>query len=297
MKRSWFIAVLTLTICGMVHGQENRNKVLYEELTPKEFRVRIAEAPIAYLPLGTIEWHGEHLPLGSDGLQSKKFLEILAQEVGGIVLPMYFLGPDLAQIVEGKQLYGMDFYSAKEHGNSEQQLDGSAYWISDSLFSAVVEATLIQLKRAGFKIVVYHGHGPSTNLVKKRSEDWQKKFGIKMFNCWDESSGQGYGIMTDHAAMNETSLIMAMYPELVQMENLPSDSEKWPVGVSGKDPRIFASPEVGMKSINKQKERMGKILRKALSENLRQKVFTSSSKNDAEKWQSLKNSNTGQATT
>ena len=256
----------TMVITGASSGQENSSKVLYEELTPKEFRIRIADAPIAYLPLGTIEWHGEHLPLGSDGLQSKSFLEILAKEVGGIVLPMYFLGPDLSRMVDGEQLYGMDFYSAKEHGNPEQQLDGSAYWISDSLFSAVVEATLVQLKRAGFKIVVYHGHGPSTNLVKKRSEEWQKKYGIKMFNCWGGSRVQGYGIMTDHAAMNETSLIMAMYPELVQMENLPSDSSKWPVGVSGNDPRVFANPDVGMKSINEQKERMGKILRKALSE-------------------------------
>ncbi len=266
MRESWIIAVLTLIFYGMTHGQENGNKVLYEELTPKEFRVRIAEAPIAYLPLGTIEWLGEHMPLCSDGLQSKNFLEILANEVGGIVLPMYFLGPDLSKMVDGKQLYGMDFYNAKEHGNPEQQLDGSAYWISDSLFSSIVEATLVQLKRAGFEIVVYHGHGPSTRLVKKKSADWQKQFGIKMFNCWGEGSGDGYGIMTDHAAMNETSLIMVMYPELVQMENLPSDSSKWPVGVSGNDPRVFASPDVGMKSINQQKERMGKILRKALSE-------------------------------
>jgi len=266
MKKAWVLVVFLLVVNIIVNGQENCAKVLYEELTPKEFRERIAEAPIAYLPLGTIEWHGEHLPLGADGLQSKYFLEVLAKEVGGIVLPMYFLGPDLAQTIDGKQLYGMDFYSAKEHGNPEQQLDGSAYWISDSLFSAVVEATLVQLKRAGFKIVVYHGHGPSTNLVKTRTAGWQKKFDLKMFNCWEEGSGNVYGIMTDHAAMNETSLLMAMYPELVQMENLPSDTAVWPVGVSGRDPRIFASPQVGFKSINEQKERMGKILSNALSE-------------------------------
>ena len=266
MIKRWSFTLLTLIVFGMVHGQKNSSKVLYEELTPKEFRQRIAEAPIAYLPLGTIEWHGEHLPLGADGLQSKSFLETVAKEVGGIVLPIYFLGPDMSRVVDGKQLYGMDFYRAKEHGRPEQQLDGSAYWISDSLFSEVVEATLVQLKRAGFKIVVYHGHGPSTNLVKKRSEDWQKKYDIKMFNCWGGESSKGYGIMTDHAAMNETSLLMAMYPELVQMESLPSDTTQWPLGVLGKDPRIFASPEVGIKSINDQKERMGKILRKALSD-------------------------------
>jgi len=160
MKQITFISCLLLF--GLVHGQENSTSVLYEELTPKDFRIRIAEAPIAYLPLGTIEWHGEHLPLGADGLQSKKFMEILAGEVGGIVLPMYFLGPDISKVVDGKELYGMDTHRAKEHGRPEQQLDGSAYWISDSLFFAMVEATIVQLKRAGFKIIVYHGHGPST---------------------------------------------------------------------------------------------------------------------------------------
>ena len=49
------------------------DKVLYEELNPQEFKQRILEAPIAYLPLGTLEWHGRHLPLGTDGLISLGF--------------------------------------------------------------------------------------------------------------------------------------------------------------------------------------------------------------------------------
>jgi creatinine amidohydrolase len=43
-------------------------EVLYERLTPVDFESRVEAAPIAYLPLGTIEWHGPHLPLGSDFL-------------------------------------------------------------------------------------------------------------------------------------------------------------------------------------------------------------------------------------
>ena len=33
-------------------------KVLYEELLPEECVQRIQEMPVAYLPLGTLEWHG-----------------------------------------------------------------------------------------------------------------------------------------------------------------------------------------------------------------------------------------------
>ena len=70
------------------------NRVLYEELLPEQFAARIQEVPIAYLPLGTLEWHSFHLPLGADGLQSQGVFKKIAERVGGIVLPMLFLGPD-----------------------------------------------------------------------------------------------------------------------------------------------------------------------------------------------------------
>ena len=35
-------------------------KVLYEELFPDEFAERIKKMPVAFLPLGTLEWHGPH---------------------------------------------------------------------------------------------------------------------------------------------------------------------------------------------------------------------------------------------
>ena len=96
--------------------------VNYEELTPSEFRVRLADAPIAYLPLGTLEWHGEHLPLGSDGIQSTGFFSELARKVGGIVLPMLFLGPDSSQSHFGDEFYGMDINSFRDQ--EPQQLTG-----------------------------------------------------------------------------------------------------------------------------------------------------------------------------
>ena len=34
-------------------------KVRYADLLPWEFRQRLAARPVAYLPLGTLEWHGE----------------------------------------------------------------------------------------------------------------------------------------------------------------------------------------------------------------------------------------------
>lgn len=242
-------------------------KVLYAELTPQEFRERIAAAPIAYLPLGTLEWHGEHLPLGSDGLQSYGFFIQLAERAGGIVLPMLFLGPDRMEEVDGKELYGMDTLGegmAEERRYKNQQLAGSAYWVPEETFRTIIEATLKQLKRAGFRIVVAHGHGPSTGFFNKNAAEWKEKFGLETFVCWgSEYDRSGMGIQVDHAAMNETSLVMALRPELVQMDRL--SEERWPVGVSGRDPRKFASAKLGNKIIELQIERMAKILKNELT--------------------------------
>lgn len=239
-------------------------KVLYAELTPKDFQTRLEAAPIAYLPLGTLEWHGAHLPLGSDGLQSQGFFVELARRAGGIVLPMLFFGPDRVKEVEGEVFYGMDYHGFPEV--PPQQLAGSAYWMSDELFLRVLESVLKQLRRVGFRIVVAHGHGPSTNAFRDHIEQWSGKFGLRLFICWRDDESDGLGIQTDHAAANETSLVMALHPDLVQMENLPQDPDVWPVAVGGKDPREHASPETGRRAIEMQAERMAALLAQALSE-------------------------------
>lgn len=240
------------------------NSVRYVELGPQEFRQRLAEAPIAYLPLGTLEWHGEHLPLGSDGLQSGGFFVELAQRVGGIVLPMLFLGPDRHEVVGGRDYYGMDLYGFAE--GQPQQLDGSAYWVSNDLFGQMLEAILAQLARAGFKIVVAHGHGPSTRFFEEHSAAWREQFGLELFTCWRPrpEEADGLGIQTDHAAANETSLMMALHPELVHMERLSPDPNVWPVAVGGRDPRSEASAARGHQAIALQAERMARLLREAL---------------------------------
>ena len=248
-----------------------RTGPLYAELTPEAFRERITQAPIAYLPLGTLEWHGEHLPLGSDGLQSQGFFGELAREVGGIVLPMLFVGPDRHHtVVDGKEFSGMDILGFPE--GEPHQLDGSAYWVDDGLFCAILDAILKQLSRAGFKIVVAHGHGPSTKSFMDHSADWGEKYGLRLFACWRKRwnepalEADPLGIQTDHAAANETSLMLALHPDLVWMENLPSDPNEWPLGVRGRDPRKEASADMGWKAIRLQKARMAALLRKALSD-------------------------------
>jgi creatinine amidohydrolase len=239
-------------------------EVLYERMTPSEFQDRLKKAPIAYLPLGTLEWHGEHLPLGSDFLQSQAFFIKLAQLVGGIVLPPLFLGPDKVKEVDGCEYYGMDI-----HGyfpNAPQQLKGSAYWVPSDLFLTLIEAVLKQIHRAGFKIVVAHGHGPSTQLIMENTKQLSKKFNLTIVTVWRDKGERDPDMefQYDHAAMNETSIMMALYPDLVHMENLSKDKRKRPLAIIGKDPRRRASAKHGKKIIQLHLDRMESMLKKQL---------------------------------
>lgn len=247
------------------YGKEfDMQEVLYERLTPSQFQDRLKKAPIAYLPLGTLEWHSWHLPLGSDSLQSQAFFIKLAQRVGGVVLPSLFLGPDGMKKVDGFEYYGMDVfgYSPK----APQQLIGSAYWIPSDLFLMLFEAVLKQISRAGFKIVVAHGHGPSVNLAIENSRKLGKKFGLTIMTLWrgKDKRDADLEFQYDHAARNETSIMMALHPDLVHMENLSKDRKKKPLAIIGKDPRTYASAEHGERIVQLHLERMERILKDQL---------------------------------
>lgn len=251
----------------MKGNKVEKQKVLYEELTPEEFRVRMASAPIAYLPLGTLEWHGEHMPLGSDFIQPLEFFQEVAAEAGGIVLPALFLGPDRREEIDGIEYYGKDNGNHPDLAGQQyerQILTGSAYWIPDLLFISLMESIMSQLKRQGFKILVAHGHGPSTHLVIKYTPQWEAEFGLKILHLWGSEDDEWHGFMCDHAAMLETSVLMKYRPKLVHLENLPEKTDRWPVGIRGHDPRIYASVARGEEIVKIQKHRIIITLKAAL---------------------------------
>ena len=148
-------------------------KVLYEELCPAEFQDRLQACPVAYLPLGTLEWHGPHLPLGADGIQSQELFIRTAERIGGIVLPKLFLGPDRFYHAPERELYGMDICTGGTIVPYEmQQLPGSAYWMPDEEYRGMILRIGANLSRAGFKILAAHGHGPSIRQFGARGDSF-----------------------------------------------------------------------------------------------------------------------------
>jgi creatinine amidohydrolase len=149
-------------------------------------------------------------------------------------------------------------------GNYEiQQLKGSAYWVPDSTFDIMMNGIMKQLSRAGFKIVVAHGHGPSTNYIGSKAQEFRAKYDLLVMNCWGNDTAD-LCLMCDHAGANETSIMMYLHPDLVKMENLPSDPDVWPLGMLGEDPRIHASSRHGKDIVDFELKKMKAIIRDEL---------------------------------
>ena len=63
-----------------------------EEMTPDDLEAVVAKTPVAFVPLGTFEHHGYHLPVCFDGINAHVLCERAAARTGGIVLPTFFYG-------------------------------------------------------------------------------------------------------------------------------------------------------------------------------------------------------------
>jgi creatinine amidohydrolase len=209
------------------------DKVHYTELLPHEFRARLADCPIGYLPLGTLEWHGEHCALGADALIAAGLFGRAAQAFGGVVLPPLFLGPDRTQSgPDDALLIGMDY---AETTTPPRRLDGSCYWVPEGLFLLLCESIVGQARRAGFTVLIADGHGPSRWAWGRNAGAWEARHGIRLISV--DRDLPGWRSQIDHAARNETSLMLALRPDLVDLARLPADPAIWPQGVAGEDPR------------------------------------------------------------
>lgn len=233
--------------------------VRYSDLLPHEFRTRLAARPLAYLPLGTLEWHGEQMALGSDAIQSEGLMIEAAKRFGGIVVPPVHLGPDRSHLQDdGSHLIGMD---TADVTTPNRQLDGSCYWAPRSLFMLMVDNILEQLKRAGFSAVFGDGHGPSRGSWCGEMAEREKRFGLTLLGVTREWQQKGWLSQMDHAGRNETSLMMHYRSDLVDLSQLDADRDVWPQGVGGEDPRD-STAEYGRECMEKSLE----ILEKKLAE-------------------------------
>jgi creatinine amidohydrolase len=203
----------------------------YERLHPAELRAAVERAPLAFVPVGTLEFHGEHLPFGVDSFEAHALCVRAAELAGGVVLPPVYLASGCLDLP-----FTLSFEPA--------------------LVEAWVRATVGELARRGFRaVVVLTGHGPLdlNHLLKRVCAEAEAEHGLAAYAlCWLELNAArltapeaAEPTTVDHAARVETSWMLALHPELVLLERLSDDPDAAHVGVYGRNPRFTASAEFG----------------------------------------------------
>ena len=228
-------------------------KVRYETMLPHEIVARRKKFAAAFIGLGGLEWHGEHLGVGNDALKAEKLCEMAAARSGGFAFPTLWYGePRVTGLMEvnhdpeGNIRKHMKFKKRKfaetYFGKTPDEQIG---FYRELLYHVLIQMNTLEMKAVCLLCGHYPIHGWATPVVERFNRtfrDTQAFAGIE-FHYPRKSTHVG----GDHAAKWETSYLWYLRPDCVDM-SVHLDRQNEPlVGVGGIDPRREASVEIGRK--------------------------------------------------
>ena len=237
-------------------------EVRYERLRPSEIVSAREAHPVVYIPLGTLEWHGHHDPVGLDGLKAQALAIRCAEAGGGLVFPTLWFG-------ENRDGHLLEMFPEFQDAViRDMKLDPAAFapgYMGRTIpaqvqgYQALLLHILAEAASYGFKVIAFvAGHYP---LLKQA----EAANGLFYYQCcrylnlpdipvtWAFSD---YELVTDlypgiqdHAGFWETSLLMALDPGLIDLDTLPKDESEL-IGVLGTSrPVREANAEFGEEAV------------------------------------------------
>lgn len=233
----------------------------YELLRPEQVKHIREVAAIAYIPAGSLEWHGRHNPLGTDSLKAHAICCEAALLSGGVVLPPYYLG------LVGMGNWGPAGWEGYTLGFNEE-----------STFAAVMKATTRALVSGGWKVLVgVTGHDVAIqrdiiSSVIAAETDGVSATGFALTEGELHAPNEIMPYSMDHAGTWETSCMMYTHPDSVDIEALSDsesiDEEYWDMhgaeGVGGINPYRYSSVDIGCSIIKRMGELIGAKARTTL---------------------------------
>ncbi|RLF22388.1 MAG: creatininase family protein [Thermoprotei archaeon] len=183
----------------------------WEELPYGEIEKLAAEGYVVILPVGSMEVHGPHLPLGTDALLAYKASVEAARREKAIVLPPLFY----AYVPENRHFPG----TISLHGETLLKL---------------LEEICDEVARSGFnKILIVNGHGGNSHLLRLFLREMlfrNKPYKVyAIIDAWglfrEEIEKVKETKIIGHAGEIETSLVMYAYPDLCRMEKVKGEAK------------------------------------------------------------------------
>lgn len=237
-------------------------EVRYHMLRPAQIVARRNECPVAYIPIGTLEWHGVHNPVGADTLQAEGLALLCAQRGGGLVFPPLYYGENrLEALMEANArdrdliAQGMDL--PPENFAPELQLQSVGEQTQS--YNHLLLHILAEAQTLGFRVgVLVAGHYPLIDHCRAavlQFNQWRRSNQPRMlaWACVDYLMiADRYACAGDHAAGWETSHVLALHPQTVDLSLLPPKGQPM-VGVHADPPRMApqdATAEFGRETLD-----------------------------------------------
>jgi creatinine amidohydrolase len=188
--------------------------VRWDELTASDWSEALERsARTCILPIGILEKHGLHAPIGSDMIHARAWSIGAAKKEYAVVFPDYFYG----QVYEAKQQPG-------------------TFALPSKLVWELLQATCDEIARNGFeKIVIVNGHGGNPNLLKyfvQAQLEKKRDYAVFFFDPVQDPEfakevaqirkSDPAGDM--HAGERETSTLLYLRPDLVKPDRAKNES-------------------------------------------------------------------------
>jgi len=202
----FFLLIFALSTASL--SAQQKLSMHWEELTADDFRHAIdLSKGTCILPIGILERHGPHLPLGTDLLNVRYASLHAAEKEFAVVFPEYYFG----QIFEAKHEPGTVAYSRQIQLN-------------------LLQETTDEMARNGCKkVLIVNGHGGNESLLPYFAQSQlDKPHDYVVYVQWGSNERPKSASKQDpldmHAGQSETSNTMISRPDLVHMDRVNQES-------------------------------------------------------------------------
>lgn len=212
MKKTALVFILFYFFTGNLYAQ--RLPARWDELTASDWQKALdSSAKTCILPIGILEKHGPHAPLGSDLIHVREWAARATKKEYAVVFPDYFYG----QIYEAKHQPG-------------------TFSLPSPLLLELLDATCAEIARNGFtKIVIINGHGGNPNMLRyfvQTQLEKQRPYAVYFFEPTPDATYNAQLAkirksdpgMDQHAGERETSTLLYLRPDLVKMDRATNES-------------------------------------------------------------------------
>ncbi|HQY29871.1 MAG TPA: creatininase family protein [Thermomicrobiales bacterium] len=201
-----------------------RNELLLTDCNPRELEERGIDTAI--LPIGATEYHGNHLPYGTDSIMAEGLSLRLAAEMGHTVVL-----PPLA--------YGMSLHLLAWPWSLSLR--------PDTLQTVIIDIAESLLAHGITRLLVVSTHDGNPAPIENAARELNDRHGmtVAMVRGWQETAARllssPWAIDEDHGGRSEMSVVLALRPELARQAeaiDVPNQRADEPLRVFGSFDRV-----------------------------------------------------------